>query len=264
MSAAADAWRAFLIAGRFLTRLPLPDPGLPTPAVSGRGALFYPLVGLVVGALLALPTVLLSGAPPLPAAALVLGLWVWLTGALHLDGLADCADAWVGGLGSRERTFAILKDPHAGAMAVVALVLILLVKLAALTALLEQGAWPVLLWLPALARAQLLALSLTTPPARPDGMGAALREHLPRGPAWLVLALTWVLALALLVPVLGPVVMWMAIVAAAVLWIWRRAMLQRLGGFTGDTAGALVELTETALLLALVLLPALVRPFADA
>jgi adenosylcobinamide-GDP ribazoletransferase len=255
VSAAAEAWRAFLIAGRFLTRLPLPDPGLPTPAVSGRGALFYPLVGLLVGVLLAAAAALLAGAPVLPAAALLLGLWVWLTGALHLDGLADCADAWVGGLGSRERTFAILKDPTSGAMAVVALVLVLLAKLSALTVLVGQGAWAALLWLPALARAQLLALPLTTPPARPEGMGAALREHLPRRGAWLVLALSWLAALLTLAPAMGPAALVLPVIAAAVLWSWRRAMVQRLGGFTGDTAGALVELTEAALLLGLALLP---------
>jgi len=255
VSATVDAWRAFLIAARFLTRLPLPDPGLPTPAVSGRGALFYPLVGLLLGALLVPPALLLAGAPPLPAAALLLALWVWLTGALHLDGLADCADAWVGGLGSRERTFAILKDPASGAMAVVALVLLLLLKFSALTTLLAQGGWLALPWLPALARAQLLALPLTTPPARREGMGAALQEHLSRRAAWLVLALTWLVALAVLAPAFGLMVLILPVIAAAVLWTWRRAMCRRLGGFTGDTAGALVELTEVALLLGVVLTP---------
>jgi len=148
-----EAWRAFLVAGRFLTRLPFPDPGLPSAAEPARGALFYPLVGLLIGALLAGSAALLEQAPPLAAAALLLILWVWLTGGLHLDGLADCADAWVGGLGSRERTFAILKDPHTGAMGVITLVLALLAKLAGLATLLEQGAFLALLWLPTLARA---------------------------------------------------------------------------------------------------------------
>lgn len=258
MIAWAEAWRAFLVAGRFLTRLPFPDLGLPSPAVSGRGALFYPLIGLLLGVLLALAAWALSSSPPLLAAALLLGLWVWFTGALHLDGLADCADAWVGGLGSRERTFAILKDPNSGAMAVVVLVLVLLIKLAALTIVLEHGGVPallILLWVPALARAQLLALPLITAPARPEGMGAALREHLPRRPAWLVLGLTWVLALLALVPMLGPGALAVAPAGAGVLWAWRRAMCERLGGFTGDTAGALVELTELALLLVLALVP---------
>jgi adenosylcobinamide-GDP ribazoletransferase len=215
--------------------------------------LFYPLVGLLIGALLAGSAALLQQAPPLAAAALLLILWVWLTGGLHLDGLADCADAWVGGLGSRERTFAILKDPHTGAMGVITLVLALLAKLAALAALVEHGALLALLWLPALARAQLLALPLTTVSARAEGMGAALRRHLPRRAAWSVLILTWLVALLSLAPSVGVIAPILAAVALLVLWAARRAMGERLGGFTGDTAGALVELTEIALLLTLVL-----------
>ena len=59
-------------------------------------------------------------------AALVLAVWVLLTGALHLDGVADCADAWVGGFGDREKTFQILKDPRSGTHSCSVLVLVLL------------------------------------------------------------------------------------------------------------------------------------------
>lgn len=68
-------------------------------------------------------------------AALVLALWVYFTGAMHLDGVADTADAWVGGLGDHQRTLEIMKDPRVGAMAVAAMLLVLLVKFAAITAL---------------------------------------------------------------------------------------------------------------------------------
>lgn len=247
------AWRGFLFAARFLTRWPLPDPGMPTAdqlrLEMGRTALFYPLVGLLLGASLAAVSWLLAAAPTLAAAALLLILWVWSTGALHLDGLADCADAWVGGLGSRERTFDILKDPHSGAMGVVALILILIAKLACVAALLEQGTAPlVLLGLPALARAQVLALALTTPYARVDGMGAAMRTHLPRRAGWLVLLLTWVLAVTLVLYGLGAIGLVLLLPALLVFWRWRASLVQRLGGYTGDGAGALVEMTEIALL----------------
>ena len=98
---AGALWRALLFAGRFLTRWPLPDPGMPTAAElgpeMGRAALFYPLIGLLLGAALAGLALLLKDAPTLAAAAVLLIFWVWSSGALHLDGLADCADAWVGG-----------------------------------------------------------------------------------------------------------------------------------------------------------------------
>lgn len=249
------AWRAFLFSGRFLTRLPLPDPGPLAAQEQGWAALFYPAVGLLMGAVLAVVALPLDTASGLAGAAVLLVLWTWLSGGLHLDGLADCADAWVGGLGSRERTLQILKDPHSGAMAVVAVTLVLLAKLAGLSALLEAGITPlqlalVLLLLPALARAQLLALALTTASARAEGLGAALRNHLPRGLAVAVLGAAWAAA-SLLLPLA-----WFGVLVAtalAVLWIWRRSMLVRLGGFTGDTAGALVELTEAAMLLGVVL-----------
>lgn len=252
--------RACLIAGRFLTRVPLPDPGPADAAILGRSALCYPLVGLLLGvglaalwlALAALP----GEVPPLAFAAVLLSAWTWSTGGLHLDGLADCADAWVGGLGSRERTLALLKDPLTGSMGVVAIVLVLLVKYAALASLPIGPAGALILVLtPAIARTQLLALALTTASARPDGLGAALRQTLPRRAAQVVV----VVGIGLLVLALAAAGLWLAAVAsvaaaAALFWLWRRSILQRIGGFTGDTAGALVELTEATLLLALVLL----------
>lgn len=254
-----------LFAFRFLTRVPLPavadaSPIEASPLMLGRSALCYPLAGLFLGMgllLLWLGVASLPGNAPAPATAvLLLAFWVWSTGGLHLDGLGDCADAWVGGLGSRERTLKILKDPLIGSMGVVALVLILLIKFAALASL--PAGLPsalILLLTPALARAQLLALSLTTGSARPDGLGAALQQSLPRRAAGLVLGLSGLLAL-LLFALAGHWALGIALVgtAAMLLFAWRRSMIKRLGGLTGDTAGALVELTEAALLLIAVLL----------
>lgn len=256
-----------LLAFRFLTRLPLPtaagaSPIDASPTLLGRSALYYPLVGLVLGALLLLlwlgAAQLPGGASGLAPAALLIACWVWGTGGLHLDGLGDCADAWVGGLGSRERTLKILKDPLTGSMGVVALVLTLLVKFAALASLPVGLAGALILLLtPALARAQLLALALTTASARPDGLGATLERTLPRRAAGAVLALSGAFTL-LLFALAGLWLLGVLLVAAAgiLLFVWRRSMLERLGGFTGDTAGALVELTEALLLLLAVLLVA--------
>lgn len=243
-------WAALLTAGRFLTRLPWPDPGPVTEATAGRAALFYPLIGLVIGVMLWGLAALLPWAPVGVAAALILVLWVWLTGALHLDGLSDTADAWVGGLGSRERALEIMRDPRAGAMGVVAIVLVLLVKWSALMALLATGSVWMLVWIPVLARVQILSLMLTVPYARPVGMASAAVAHLPRRAAWVVVA-----AVILAVPWIGGVAGLVALmVALLILLAWRRALLRRLGGFTGDTAGALVELTEAAVLIGVILL----------
>ena len=128
----------FWIALQFLSSLPIRLPGMPAPQELGRSLLFYPLVGLLFGGILWAFNWLLLGTPLLLHAALLLTVWVLLSGALHLDGLADSADAWLGGFGDRERTLTIMKDPRSGPIAVVTLVLVLLLKFAALLALIEQ------------------------------------------------------------------------------------------------------------------------------
>lgn len=238
-----------LIALQFLTRLPVRLPGMPEPQQIGRSLLFYPLVGLLLGlALLALEW-LLGDTSVLLKAVLLLAAWVALSGGLHLDGLADTADAWVGGYGDRERTLTIMKDPRSGPIAVVVLVLVLLLKFSALVALLEQGPIAALLLAPWLARGLLPLLFMTTPYVRAGGLGQALAEHLPRR------ELPWVLGAHALLGLLFGFVALVALVAALSLFAWwRRGLLRRLGGTTGDTAGALVELAEVAVLVALALL----------
>lgn len=239
----------FLIALQFLTSLPVRLPAMPTPLQQGRSLLYYPAVGLLLGSLLWLAAWLLDGAAPPLQAALVLTLWVALSGALHLDGLADSADAWLGGFGDRERTLEIMKDPHSGPVAVVVLVLLLLLKFVALLALLQVGQARVLLLAPLLGRGVLLALFLGTDYVRANGIGQALAANLPRASAGAVLLL--VIACCLLFGWAGLAALGLT---AATLVLARRAMLRRLGGTTGDTAGALVELVECAVLVGLALL----------
>lgn len=240
----------FWIALQFLSSLPVRLPGMPEPEQLGRSLLFYPLVGLLFGALLWLLDAVLAGTPSLLHAALLLSAWVLLSGGLHLDGLADSADAWLGGFGDRERTLLIMKDPRSGPIAVITLVLVLLLKFTALLALIEQGQALVLIIVPVLGRAALLGLFLTTPYVRAGGLGQALADHLPRRAGW------WVLLVCALggVLVAGWAGIWALLVALAVFVGLRQMMLRRLGGCTGDTAGALLELLEMAMLLGVVLL----------
>lgn len=239
----------FWIALQFLGSVPVRLPGMPTPQELGRSLLFYPLVGLLFGAILWALNWLLLGTPLLLHAALLLTVWVLLSGALHLDGLADSADAWLGGFGDRERTLTIMKDPRSGPIAVVTLVLVLLLKFAALLALIEQQHSVVLIIVPLIGRGALLALFLTTPYVRAGGLGQALADHLPR------VAGKWVLVSSALVCVLiaGVSGVWAVVLAALVFVGLRQVMLRRLGGTTGDTAGALLELLEVVVLVGLAL-----------
>jgi adenosylcobinamide-GDP ribazoletransferase len=235
----------FWIALQFLSSLPVSLPGMPEPRELGRSLLFYPLVGLLFGLLLWLASLLLQGTPAPLHAALLLTVWVLLSGALHLDGLADSADAWLGGFGDRERTLQIMKDPRSGPIAVVTLVLVLLLKFCALWVLVEQGIGAQLLLAPLIGRAAMLGLFLCTPYVRPGGLGQALAEHLPRRAAGWVL-----LGTALFCLVSGG---WVVVPALAVFAWLRHLMCRRLGGTTGDTAGALLELLELAVILGLAL-----------
>ncbi len=239
----------FWIALQFLSSLPVRLPGMPEPRQVGQSLLCYPLVGLLFGLLLWAFDHLLSGTPLLLHAALLLSAWVLLSGALHLDGLADSADAWLGGFGDRARTLEIMKDPRSGPIAVVTLVLVLLLKFCAVLALVEAGQGLALILAPVIGRAAMLGLFLSTPYVRPGGLGQALAEHLPRR----------VVCWALLLVALGCVALarWQGIwglLSAGVVFFWlRQLMLRRLGGTTGDTAGALLELLELTVLLSWVL-----------
>lgn len=240
----------FWIALQFLSSLPVRLPGMPTPEEMGRSLLFYPLVGLLFGVILWALNWLLLGTPLMLHAALLLTAWVLLSGGLHLDGLADSADAWLGGFGDRERTLTIMKDPRSGPIAVVTLVLVLLLKFAALLALIEQPYSVALVIVPLIGRGAMLGLFLTTPYVRPGGLGQALADHLPRRAGNQVLAASAV-ACALVAGLSGV----LALVLAALLFVWlRQVMLRRLGGTTGDTAGAVLELLEMTVIVGLALI----------
>lgn len=240
--------KPLLLALQFLTRLPVPGVARIQPADWGRAVLFFPLVGLLIGGILAGLQALLSGSDFLLQAALLTVAWSALTGGLHLDGLADCADAWVGGHGDREKTLAIMKDPASGPMGVAALVLALLAKFAALAALAKGHAVAALLVAPVLGRTALPALLLASPYARPGGLGEAMAQALPRKSAMVLLALV----VAAVIVAGG----WKGALAAVVVFLLvRGAALRRLGGVTGDVLGAAVELTEAAVLVAWALQP---------
>ncbi len=243
------AVRLLLIATQFLTRLPVSLQVAPANEELGRSVLCYPVVGLMIGALLVGLGRLLPELAGLLPAAILLCVWVLLTGALHLDGLADSADAWAGGLGDGGRTLAIMKDPRSGPVAVATVVLVLLLKFAAMDLAISRHDAFALLLAPTLGRTVPLLLFLTTPYVRPAGIGAVLVQCLPRRSAILVLGgvLTATFA-ALGLRAIGPLLL-----AGLVFALLRNMMMSRIGGATGDTIGALIELTECAVLVGMLL-----------
>jgi adenosylcobinamide-GDP ribazoletransferase len=236
--------QSFWLALQFLTRLPTPQLAEVSPQAVGRSLLFYPLVGLIIGGGLFAAAQLATLLSPLLSAAVVLLIWLLLSGALHIDGLADMADAWVGGHGDRERTLAIMKDPYCGPMGVSAVVALLLLKFAALVEII-QSLPLLLLFVPVVGRSFALLLMLTTPYCREAGLATEMVNHLPRKMAWMLLLLVSLIALWWLQ---GGAV-WLLGSSLLLFFLYRRALMQRLQGFSGDGAGALIEIIEVVNLL---------------
>ena len=255
--------RAFLLALQFLTRIPTPQVDDFRPEDLSRSAIWFPLVGAVIGGLVAAALALGALVDPWLGALAGLMVWVWITGALHLDGLADLADALGAAHRDPQRLLEVLRDPHIGTFGVVALVLVLAAKLVLLALVAKQlapladaiqaahvtgvSAPPVfelavpvaaLALVPTWARFGALVWSQTLPPLAPGSAERfawqARRASLVAWAAALLAAAAW------LFPPLA-----VAPVAIALWWAFLR---RRLGGMTGDSLGAGVEVCETALL----------------
>ena len=241
---ARDVGRAAVASVAFLTRIPLGARVLVGPDDVARGAVLFPLVGAGLGAAVGGLAVGLDGPlSPLLAAALAVGLEALLTGAIHLDGLGDTAD----GLGAptRERALEVMREPAIGSFGAAALGVDLLVKTAALTAVLA-GPDPVLAVVAAFAlgRAAPLALAWGFPYARTDGgTGLVLFGR------WAPLAIGLALGLGTALAALGVRGLWL-VLAAALALAALAPVVRRLGGVTGDVLGAGVELATTAALVA--------------
>lgn len=252
-------YHALVLAFQFLTRIPVYKvfsiaSTMPTTQVSGKALLYYPVVGAVIGGWLVFLPVALNHfsilVGPQLQAALVLVLWVCITGGLHLDGLADSADAWLGGFGDKQRTLDLMKDPTCGPSAVVVLVLTLLLKWLALSEVIYHAQtaaswWFVLVLVPVLARLQAMVLVVHTPYVRGEGLGTQLKNQAQAKWVWF-----WVMILVALM-LYQTIALSSAMLAMSALGyaLMRRLMMQRINGWTGDTAGASIEVTELLLLL---------------
>lgn len=239
--------RALITAFLFLTRLPMPRLTNYEPKDSGRALPLFPLVGLVIGGLLTATAILLSGLLPAGViAAIILSLWVLITGGLHLDGLGDSADGWLAG-GDKERTLEIMKDPRSGSAAVIIIGCLLLLKFSALSALIAEQNWWALCLAPVLSRAMALLLLLTTPYVSKNGIAKDFLKHAFRQHMRISIGLSWIVAVVILP--LPQTLILMATVA--ILFTGLRAlMMKRLDGATGDTSGATIEIMEVAVLIA--------------
>jgi cobalamin 5'-phosphate synthase/cobalamin synthase len=234
-----------LAALAFLTRVPVsPFHKSFDASEVGRAALVFPLIGAAIGLLqLGAFQLLRPHLPSLLTAVLVVALSAWVTRGLHLDGLADFADG-LGGGATRDDALRIMRDPAVGAFGVIALVLVLAVKIAAVDALSSGNA---LVLASALSRWSAVPLGVLLPYAREGGgLGAAMTGGAGRFELFGSTALA--LSLSFFVPLTFALRSWVAVLLVSLL-VGAMAR-RRLGGMTGDVLGANVELAETSVLVA--------------
>jgi len=234
--------KGLIIATRFLTRLPTPRVTVSDEDFV-RSMRWFPAVGIIVGLLVCLGAMLGARIDPWIGALAGLAIWVLITGALHLDGLGDVADACGAAHKDRDKLLGVLADPHVGSFAVVAIGLQLAAKLVLLRVLLDSAPPAALILVPFAARIGPLAWAWWLTPLH-QGLGARFRDGVRRTDIGL-----WIAALLLaswFVPAL--------LAALAFIPLWGAWLKHKLGGISGDGHGSGIELVETGLLLAIVTL----------
>ena len=236
-------WSRFAVALSFLSLLKVPFTPTKRLTQEELAASFsaFPLAGLVMGTLCAVAAWALSRVmPPLLLGACVTAAMAILTRGLHLDGLADFADGAGGGY-TPERRLEIMKDSRTGAFGAVAIALAVLLKTAALQAVLAGGHFAVLAVVPALSRTAMAGAAFRIPYARKEGgLGRSFLEGMKQSHLTTAAVLAGLIAFAL-TPRLLPA---LAVAVVAVVFIIRRLAMRLLGGITGDVLGAVNETAE--------------------
>ena len=237
----------FWAALQFLTLSPTPLSHEVDTKACGQSLTYFPVVGLILGAiLLGLHYGLTFILPASVVNALLIIALAILTGAHHLDGFIDTCDGVIAGK-SREERLSIMSDSKVGTFGIVGVFLLLLLKYVSLS---SAPILPALLLMPTLSRWTMVSAIFTFPYAKNSGMGAAFKQ----GASWQRLTIATVIALIVAVALLK----WWGLALMAALWLIAFGIgshfRSRLGGLTGDNYGAINELAEVLVLLILILI----------
>jgi adenosylcobinamide-GDP ribazoletransferase len=219
-----------------------------SPDAVGRSAIFFPVIGLMLGSILALVNFLLE---PFASAGLLsvilVSILAFVTRGLHLDGVGDTFDG-LGAGGDRDRVLSIMDDSHTGVFGLIAIVLVLFLKIHALESM-DLDRWRALLAAPILGRWAMVLLGYRSKAAKAGGLGSNLVDHL-KTKNFLVATFLTLLLVAAILRVSGIVMMaWVAVFTIAS----KNYFYRRIGGVTGDTFGAVGELSETSVMVLLAL-----------
>ena len=231
-----------------LTRLPIAVDGTSAIARGAASAWAYPLVGVVLGVIVAAATTVMvwAGLPAGIVAGLVLAAYVIITGAMHEDGLADSADGLWGGW-DKARRLEIMKDSHIGVYGVCAIGLSLLIRWLALNVIVSMGAyWVAFIAAGAVSRAAMVVLMANLPNARDGGLSQSVGRPPPMA-VWLavIIATGFVLLCGYV---------WVILPAAIATLCCGLIAKAKIGGQTGDILGATQQVTEMVTLITIVVL----------
>ena len=238
---------SFLSALQFLTFFPWPQRSECRADEIGSAAIFFPVVGFFLGSILVLANFLLEPfASAILISVVVVTLLALLTRGLHLDGLGDTFDG-LGAGGERQRMLRIMDDSHTGAFGLIAIVLVLFLKIHSIEGL-DSERWRALLSAPVLSRWAMVLLGHRSESAK-QGLGSTFIGHLSAQHVFLATLITAVLVIGILRGAGIALMGWVAVFTIASKSYFHR----RLGGVTGDSFGAVGELSETSVLLFLAL-----------
>lgn len=242
---------SFLRALAFLTVIPSPRGRRASPSEVGRSASFFPLVGATLGLSLAgLDWLLGLALPPSFVNAGLLVVLILLTGVLHLDGFIDTCDG-LGGSKTPHERWEVMHDSRVGSFGVVGAICLLLLKYVCFASLPAASRLGGLILMPVLSRWAVVCSIFSFPYARPDGLGRMFKEQTSWSSLMLATLVTAVVSLGIfrmggMALMLG---VWLVAMALATF------LSHRFAGLTGDTYGAIVEVTELVALMLVSLLP---------
>jgi adenosylcobinamide-GDP ribazoletransferase len=234
-----------LVALQFLTTIPI-KLGFSTEQI-GRSTVYFPIVGIIIGAILvALNFVFGLVLPPSLVNILLVIAMVLLSGGLHLDGLVDTCDG-IAGNGTPEERWKVMHDSRAGGFGIIGAALLLLIKFVALNNVPQSLMISTLLTAPVISRWAMVYAIFSYPYARPSGLGKAFKQATDKWKFLLATIITVVLSAGLFK--LTGLVMLAGLVIILITWLFVTVVAfylkKKFGGLTGDTYGAIHELTET-------------------
>ncbi len=239
--------KGLMLLFQFMTRLPVPGKYEYDADEMGRSFKFFPIVGMVIGVILWGAYLVLSNyiSNRYALALLVILLEVVLTGGLHLDGLADTFDG-IFSYRSKHRMLEIMRDSRLGANGALALIIGFLLKIF----LLVEVGFSVLLIMPVIARLNSVVNAGVAKYARPTGMGKALVANTNVAGVAVATVLTAGFTLGVAPALEGNIMGWLLTIPVAMVLgaYFAKLMERKIGGITGDTMGAVVELTEVVVL----------------